>query len=279
MTSKAVGETSRQQTALTPIERLQNILSVDSIRAQFENALRENAGLFIASIIDLYSSDKSLQQCDPSRVVMEAMKAATLKLPINRQLGFAYIVPYNGVPQFQLGYRGYIQLAMRTGQYRYLNAGVIHEGVHVHHDILTGELSFSGQPTSDKPQGYFAHMELLNGFRKTVYMTHAEVLRHAKRYSKSFGSSTSAWQTHFDEMAQKTVLRRLLSRYGILSADMITALTSDTEDVEDEVEREIEQEANKQVIDVKPAEAAEERPRENERANGQKQMPLGDPGF
>lgn len=233
-----------------PMDKLKAVLSVESVQQQFRNALAENAGAFTASIIDLYGSDTYLQRCDPNQVVMECLKAATLKLPINKQLGFAYVVPYSNIPQFQIGYRGYIQLAMRTGQYRYLNAGVICEGVKIEKDVLTGEISVSGEPTSDKPQGYFAHMELLNGFRKTVYMTHAEVLAHAKRHSKSFGQKGSAWQTDFEAMAIKTMIRLLLSKYGILSTDMVSALTSDAEDVEDRVETEIEMEANTEELDM-----------------------------
>lgn len=239
----------------SPMAKLKYALSTESVKAQFQNALKENAGAFIASIIDLYGSDKYLQECDPNAVIMEALKAATLKLPINKQLGFAYIVPYRtkgvSVPQFQLGYKGYIQLAMRTGQYRHLNAGVVYEGVKIQHNLLTGEITFTGEPTSNKPQGYFAYMELLNGFSKTVYMTHAEVLAHAQRYSKSYGNQNSAWKTNFDEMAIKTVMRRLLSRYGILSTDMIAALTADRDDdIETSVEREIAHEANQEVIDI-----------------------------
>lgn len=233
------------------VDKLRLVLNTDSVRTQFENVLKENASSFVAGIIDLYSTDKYLQECDPNAVVAEALKAATLKLPINKQLGFAYIVPYNGKPQFQLGYKGYIQLAMRTGQYRFLNAGVICEGIKVERNILTGEVTFSGEPTSDKPQGYFAYMELLNGFSKTVYMTHKEILAHAKRYSKSYGKEASAWSSNFEEMALKTVIRRLLSKYGILSTDMVTALTAaDEEDTEAQVEREVEEEANSEVIDV-----------------------------
>lgn len=235
----------------SPMDRLKKFLSAESVQEQFRNALNENAGAFIASIIDLYGSDKHLQQCDPNLVIMEALKAATLKLPINKQLGFAYIVPYKTkgvmIPQFQIGYKGYIQLAMRTGQYRFLNAGVIYEGVKVNKNILTGEITFEGEPTSHKPQGYFAYMELLNGFRKTVYMTKDEVEAHAKRYSKSFNNDSSAWKTNFEEMAIKTVIRRLLSKYGILSTEMITALTSDADA---EIEEEIAREANKEAIDV-----------------------------
>lgn len=234
-----------------PIDRLKLSLSADSVKEQFQNALKENSGAFIASIIDLYSSDKYLQQCDPNKVVMEALKAATLKLPINKQLGFAYIVPYKNEPQFQIGYKGYIQLAMRTGQYKYLNAGVIYEGVDVARDTLTGGITFSGDPTSDKPQGYFAHMELLNGFSKTLYMTHAEVTEHAKRYSKSFSHSSSVWKSNFDEMATKTTIRRLLSTYGIMSVDMIAALTTvDDDKADDAVDWEVQQEANQTIIDI-----------------------------
>lgn len=241
---------------IKPVNKLKFILNAESVKQQFENALRENAGPFIASIIDLYSSDRYLQQCDPNAVVMEALKAATLKLPINKQLGFAYIVPYTvkgkSVPQFQIGYKGYIQLAMRTGQYRCLNSGVVYEGIKVNRDLLTGRVTFEGEATSHSAQGYFAYMELINGFSKTEYMTKAEVLGHAKRYSKSYGKDGSAWNSNFDEMALKTVIRRLLSKYGILSTEMVTALTSthDEEDVEFDVEREISENANGEIIDV-----------------------------
>lgn len=274
--------------SVKPMDKLKAALNANSVKQQFENALRENAGPFIASIIDLYGSDQYLQQCDPSQVIMEALKAATLKLPINKQLGFAYIVPYknrNGqqIPQFQIGYKGYIQLAMRTGQYRHLNAGVVYEGVKVNRDLLTGEVTFSGEPTGQKPQGYFAYMELLNGFTKTIYMTHAEVVEHAKRYSKSWGNGSSAWRTNFDEMAIKTVTRRLLSHFGILSSEMVTALTStrEDEDVEADVEREIAEQANGQVIDVTPTRADDSASLEPQVASGgqPQQVTMEEPGF
>ncbi|NLU09411.1 MAG: recombinase [Tepidanaerobacter acetatoxydans] len=269
--------------------KLKSVLNTDSVKEQFQNALQENAGAFVASVIDLYGSDNYLQQCDPNAVVMEALKAATLKLPINKQLGFAYIVPYKSqgkqVPQFQLGYKGYIQLAMRTGQYRHLNAGIVREGMKVDRDILTGEIKITGDPTNDKAQGYFAYMELLNGFSKTVYMTLEEVLNHAKRYSKSFNFTNSAWKTNFDEMAIKTVLRRLLSKYGFLSTEMVAAFTSDTEsDIESEVAAEVANEANQDVIDI-TAEPVDELSKEKEQENKQEskkttgQIKMEGPGF
>lgn len=257
---------------ISPINKLKKVLNAESVRKQFENALQKNAGAFVASIIDLYSSDTYLQQCDPSKVVMEALKAATLKLPINKQLGFAYIVPYRSVPQFQIGYRGYIQLAMRTGQYRHLNSGKVCEGARVERDLLTGKVEFSGEKTSDKAIGYFAYMELLNGFTKTVYMTKDEVIEHAQKYSPSYNNKSSAWQTNFDAMAEKTVIRRLLSKFGILSTEMISALTSDS-DFNDEASlaEEVAQNANAEAIDIE-VEEVEEDPEEAE------QMKL-DPGF
>lgn len=249
-----------------PMDKLKTILNEDSVQQQFKNAMKENSGAFVASIIDLYGSDTYLQQCDPKTVVMECLKAATLRLPINKQLGFAWVVPYKSkgqqIPQFQLGYKGYIQLAMRTGQYKYLNAGSVPEGMKIKNNILSGQIEFLGEPTSAKAQGYFAYMELINGFTKTVYMTTEEVLAHAKRYSKSFSRDTSAWQSNFDEMAQKTVIRKLLSHYGFLSTDMATALTSDKEeDAENRVSSEIAHEANQDVVDIEPvAEANSDQP-------------------
>lgn len=255
-----------------PVMKLKKVLNAESVKEQFKNTLNENAGAFIASIIDLYGSDNYLQKCNPNDVVMEALKAATLKLPINKQLGFAYIVPYKNKPQFQLGYKGYIQLAMRTGQYKFLNAGVIHEGIEIKKDILTGSIEFKGEPTGNKVQGYFAYMELLNGFQKTVYMTKKEIEQHAKRYSKSFNRSSSAWQTNFDEMALKTVMKKLLSKYGILSTEMIAAFTSDSQDVEDEVATEVANEANSEVIDI----TLEEEPKGKKKKD---QIAIEGPGF
>ncbi|AFQ46284.1 recombinase RecT [Desulfosporosinus meridiei] len=244
-----------------PMDKLKAVLNVDSVKEQFKNALNENSGAFLASIIDLYGSDTYLQKCDPQTVIMECLKAATLKLPINKQLGFAYVVPYKSkgvyIPQFQLGYKGYIQLAMRTGQYKFLNAGVLLEGVKIKQNILTGEVEFTGEPTSTKAQGYFAYMQLTNGFTKTVYMTADEVLAHAKRYSKSFSYDSSAWKSNFDEMAIKTAMRKLLSHYGFLSTEMATALTSDKdEDAESRAANEIAQEANQEVVDIDAEPAA-----------------------
>ena len=230
--------TTNGKTAVArPIDKLKNILAAQSVQEQFQSVLKENAGAFVASIIDLYNTDRTLQMCDPKNVVMEALKAASLKLPINKQLGFAWIVPYRDgktgqyIPTFQLGYKGYVQLCMRTGAYRYINADVVYEGELVKHDKLTGEIEIDpSKRTSDKKIGYFAFIETLNGFRKTLYMTVEEVTRHAQQYSKSYGSKNSVWATDFDAMALKTCLRLLLSKYGVMSVEMQRAYIEDSSD-------------------------------------------------
>lgn len=216
----------------TPVANMKNLLMNKGMQEMFKNALEENANAFMASIIDVYSSDNKLAECEPKDVAMEALKAATLKLPINKSLGLAYIVPYNKSvkqgnqwikipqPQMQIGYKGYIQLAMRTGQYKNLNANIVYEGMEVEENYLTGEIKITGRPTSDNPIGYFCYFSLLNGFEKILYMTREEIEDHAKKFSKTFSFDGSAWKTDFDAMALKTVIRLLISKYGPMSTEL-----------------------------------------------------------
>ena len=251
---------SNNKTLVRPIDKLKNILAAQSVQEQFQSVLKENAGAFVASIIDLYNTDRTLQMCDPKNVVMEALKAASLKLPINKQLGFAWIVPYRDsktgqyIPAFQLGFKGYIQLCMRTGAYRYINADVVYEGELVKHDKLTGEIEIDPEKrTGDKKVGYFAFIETLNGFRKTLYMTVEEVTKHAQQYSKSYSSKNSVWATDFDAMALKTCLRLLLSKYGIMSVEMQRAYIEDSSDIVQLADEAIE--GNEEVFETEVIEA------------------------
>lgn len=241
--------TNTQQ--LTPVQRLKNALSAESVKEQFKNALADSAPLFVASLIDIYASDRNLQECEPGAVIMEALKAATLRLPINKNLGFAYIVPYRNrgkmEPQMQIGYKGLIQLAMRTGEYRYLNADVVYEGELKGYDKLTGHLDLSGEKKSDRVAGYFAYLQLLNGFSKAVYWTKEQVIEHAKRFSKAYNSDYSPWKTDFDAMALKTVLRNLITKWGIMSVEMVQAVDRD---IEADAQREIAEYANSEVLDI-----------------------------
>lgn len=179
-----MAENTNTQIATRPVDRLKQVMASPSVQQQFQNALEKNSNLFVASLIDLYASDTYLQQCEPAQVVAEALKAATLKLPINKSLGFAYIVPYKKqgkqIPQFQLGYRGMIQLAMRSGIYKYLNADIVYEGEYKGYSKLTGDLDLTGEKKSDIVIGYFAYIESVNGFKKAVFATRDDMEAHAK---------------------------------------------------------------------------------------------------
>lgn len=211
----------------SPSNIMRGILDSEATKKLLRDSLKENAGAFSASIIDLYNSDKYLQTCDPRQVFAECLKAVSLKLPINKQLGFAYVIAYGGVPQFQLGYKGMVQLCMRTGAYRYINAGAVYEGEYRGEDRLTGEIDISGERISDKIIGYFAYIETINGFKKALYWSREKIIAHAEKFSKSYKQSGSAWKSDFDAMATKTVLRNLLSHYGVMSVEMANALTAE----------------------------------------------------
>ena len=216
---------------------LQQLLNSAGIKRRFEELLDSSAPSFMSSILTIVRSNSKLQDCSPNSILAAAGIAAALKLPINPSLGFAHIVPFKGLAQFQLGWRGYVQLAMRSGQYRTLNAGAVREGQIKEIDFVTGEI-IRGEKISDEIVGYIAYMELINGFKKSLYMTVNELREHAQKYSQSYaydlrsGRKNSVWSTNFDAMAKKTVLKKLLNNFGIISIDqqsasLATALQAD----------------------------------------------------
>ena len=223
----------------TPAQLMRSIVNAEASQALLKDSLKENAGAFAASIIDLYSSDNYLQKCNPKSVFAEVLKAVSLKLPINKQLGFAYIIPYydknNGcfMPTFQLGYKGYIQLCMRTGAYRYINAGPVLEGELVRVDKLSGAVDLSGEATGDTVIGYFAYMETLNGFRKCLYWSREKLIQHVSRYSDSYKNGNKIWKENFEEMAIKTVLKYMLSHWGVMSTEMEQAFQAENTEAAD----------------------------------------------
>lgn len=214
----------------TNVATIENWVESDNVKKKFQEVLDKGAGAFVTSLLSLVKSTPQLAAADPKTILSAAMTAATLKLPISPNLGFAYIIPYGKEAQFQMGYKGYIQLAMRTGQYKTINAAVVYEGQIEDIDFVTGEI-IRGKKKSDKVVGYVAYFELINGFSKTVYMTTEDMLRHAQTFSKSFSRSSSVWKTNFDAMGLKTVIKQLISKYGIMSIDMqselATAISSD----------------------------------------------------
>ena len=208
-------------------------LKSDGVKARFQEVLGEKANGFVASMLSVVGNNNLLSKASFDTVYTSAMKAATLDLPIEPSLGFAYIVPYKGAAQFQIGYKGLIQLAQRSGQIQKLNAGEIYESQFKSYNPLTEDLevdAFAMPKKGDKVVGYFAYMRLVNGFEKTVFWPKERVEAHGQKYSQSYGSKFSPWKTDFDAMARKTVLKQMLSTYAPLSVEMQDAIVADNTD-------------------------------------------------
>lgn len=216
---------NRTQTAVS----LRSLAESPAYQNRFKELLRDRAPQFVASLVQLVNGSKHLQECEPNTVISAAITAAALDLPIEKNLGFAHIVPYKGQAQFQMGYKGFIQLAIRTGQYRFLNACVIHEGELIAANKLTGEIVIdTARKTSDRVVGYAAYFKLVNGYEHAEYWTAEEVEAHAKRFSQAYRSGwDTPWKTDFDQMALKTVIKDLISHWGIMSITLQMAITQD----------------------------------------------------
>lgn len=218
------------------------LMSTPQMKKKFTDILHEKSDSFMGSLMTLVGGDNYLSQAEPMTIIASALKAATMDLPIDKNLGYAYVVPFNryekkgkdwithNEAQFILGYKGYIQLAQRSGQYKALNALAIYEGQLIDWNPLTEEFTFDYKgKVSDEVIGYVGFFELLNGFKKTVYWTKQEIESHRIKNSKNKDKEklSGAWVDNYDSMAIKTVLRNLLSKWGLLSVEMQTAITSD----------------------------------------------------
>ena len=228
----------QQQTGLARFNAtIKNARTQDYLR----QVLGKNATGFVTSLTSIVSNNVSLQGCEPLSLMYAGIKAAALNLPLDPNLGFAYAIPYNNKKagkteaQFQLGYKGYIQLAIRSGQFKAINVTDVREGEYQGEDLLTGELRLLAVPDREQRNiaGYAAYMRLVNGFEKAIYWSVAKVDGHARRYSQTYSSDkdyikrSSKWTTDFDAMAKKTVLKMLISKYAPLSVEMRDAIQSD----------------------------------------------------
>lgn len=217
-------------TAAKEAKTLKGMLESPAYKKKFEEMLGKKAAGFMSSIIAVTNNNNYLMKADPATVIGAAAQAAMLDLPINQSLGFAYIVPYKGAAQFQLGYKGYIQLAQRSGQYVDIGAKTVYEGELEYENRLLDKFKF-GDRTGDKVIGYLAYFRLTNGFEKMLFMTIDEMQAHAKKYSQNYKGGTDKWGlADFNVMAEKTVLKRLLSKFGPLSIEsvqMSQALSND----------------------------------------------------
>lgn len=218
------------------------LMSTPQMKKKFTDILHEKSDSFMGSLMTLVGGDNYLSQAEPMTIIASALKAATMDLPIDKNLGYAYVVPFNryekkgknwithNEAQFILGYKGYIQLAQRSGQYKALNALAIYEGQLIDWNPLTEEFTFEYKgKVSDEVIGYVGFFELLNGFKKTVYWTKQEIESHRIKNSKNKDKEklSGAWVDNYDSMAIKTVLRNMLSKWGLLSVEMQAAITSD----------------------------------------------------
>jgi len=217
-----------------------NFLNFPSTKKFLEDALEDRKSEFISNILALVDADDLLKQCDPKSLMMVAMNATALNLPLNKNLGYAYVIPYKNnskgtvEPQFQIGTKGFKQLAMRSGQYKTINHVEIREGELIRNKF-TGEFKFNKENPEGKIVGYFAFFKLLNGYEKSLYMSNEQLEAHAVKYvplyrsDKAKKTKYSKWST--DErplMCLKTVIKLLLSREGILSTEMTKAIDIDS---------------------------------------------------
>lgn len=220
-------------------------LTIRSANTQsyLSDVLGEQKNEFVSNLTALVSNDKNLQACAPTTLMFAALTATALKLPLDKNLGFAYVIPLNNKragtceATFMCGYRGYIQLAIRSGQFKTLNVTDVREGEMQERDFLTGDIKFKWDNTTERINkpivGYVSFFELTNGFKQTLFMTTEELKAHATRYSQTYSSkneyvrNSSKWTSDFDSMCRKTLIKLLLSRYAPLSVDMQTAIKAD----------------------------------------------------
>lgn len=208
---------------------------------------KEDSQRFISSVVSAVQGNPQLSECTNSSILSAALIGHSLKLPQSPQLQMFYLVPFNNKKKdsagkevqvkeavFQLSYRGYLQLAMRSGQYKRINACAIREGELKSYNPITEEYVFEGITDFEKRKdlpviGYYAYFEMENGFKKELYWSKEQMEAHAKRYSQSYrkGWSSSFWVTDFDAMALKTMLRQLISKWGMMSVDMERAYQND----------------------------------------------------
>lgn len=211
------------------------------------DVLGEKKSSFCSNLTSLVANDKKLQACEPVTLLYAGIKATALNLPLDSNLGFAYVIPYKNrdsgktEAQFQVGWRGIVQLAIRSGQFKTINVTDVREGELKEFDLLSGTMRFEANPNRDALPiiGYVAHFELVNGFKKSLYMTSSQIETHAVKYSQTYSSrdakvkASSKWTTEFDLMAKKTVLKLLLGRYAPLSVEMQQAVKYDQSVIRD----------------------------------------------
>lgn len=230
--------------ANTGLQTFNRAITNPSTQKYLQEVLGERKGSFVNNLTALVANNTNLQECEPYTVMFAAMKATALNLPLDNSLGMAYVIPYNDnkrgvtVAQFQLGYKAYKQLALRTGLFKIINATDVREGEIASRNRLTGEINFNfNEDEKERLElpivGFVSYFRLNNGFERTFYMSREEVEKHALRYSQTYKSANkyvkenSKWSTDFDAMALKTVTKLNLSKNAPLSVELSDAIKAD----------------------------------------------------
>lgn len=244
-------------------------LSQDGVKKQINNVLGGEAGArFISSIVSAVTTTPGLKACNNASIVSGALLGESLKLSPSPQLGQFYLVPFGDKAQFVLGYKGMVQLASRSGQYKKMNVLAIKEGELVKYDPLNEEIEVNliqdeEQRENAKTVGYYAMFEYVNGFRKTLYWSRARMEKHAERYSAGYKAKKgyTFWEKDFDAMAAKTMLRQLISKWGVMSVELQQAYLADGAVIKDDMTPEyvemIDEDTPAQQIEAKETPAGE----------------------
>lgn len=203
----------------------------EGFQKEAEKTLGDGAPQFLSSVLTLANSDPKIRDLDPIKLYNTCLMAAALKLPFNSNLGQAYIIPYKGEPQLQIGWKGFIQLAQRSGQFKTIGVNAVHENEISGIDNMTGEIEFDFKLKKEgEIVGYMAYFRLLNGFEKNLYMSVGELKEHAGKYSQTYKRNFGVWVDNFDAMASKTVIKLLLNRFAPLTIDLAKAIEVDQQD-------------------------------------------------
>lgn len=234
-------QNNQQVQAPVKHKTLRELFNDPIIKTKVEQLIGKNSATFATSVMQIASSNALLRKAEPSSIFNAACMAATLNLPLQNGLGFAYIVPFNNnkerkvEAQFQIGYKGFIQLAQRSGQFKRLVALPVYKKQLLKKDFINGfEFDWEQEPEKDEnPIGYYAYFKLVNDFSAELYMSHDDIVKHAQRYSQTFKKGFGVWHDNFEAMALKTVTKLLLSKQAPLSVEMQQAVLADQAVVKD----------------------------------------------
>ena len=232
---------NQQVQAPAKYKTLRELFNDPIIKTKVEQLIGKNSATFATSVIQITNSNAMLRTAEPTSIFNAACMAATLNLPLQNGLGFAYIVPFKNnkekktEAQFQIGYKGFIQLAQRSGQFKRLVALPVYKKQLLKKDFINGfEFDWEQEPEqNENPIGYYAYFKLVNDFSAELYMSHDDIVKHAQRYSQTFKKGYGVWHDNFEAMALKTVMKLLLSKQAPLSVEMQQAVLADQAVVKD----------------------------------------------